>query len=103
MLDRARIRLTCATGRLKLRARGQRQKGSRCCPPEFRCASRLERLHVFGLPTLGAPFYFKADPLTFLQRAKAIGSDRREMHKDILAILARNEAKTFGIVKPLHS
>jgi hypothetical protein len=25
------------------------------------------------------------------------------MHEHVIAVLARNKAKTFGIVKPLHS
>jgi hypothetical protein len=63
----------------------------------------LKRLYVFGLPTLGAALYFEADLLPFLQRAEAAGLNRREMHEDIVAVLARDKAKAFCIVKPLYS
>ena len=63
---------------------------------------QLQNLNVLRLPTLGATFHVEADGLAFLQRPEAARLDRREMHENVFAVLTRDEAKSFGIVKPLY-
>src|ERR1043166_8135794 len=62
----------------------------------------LERLYVLSLQALGSLFHLELHRLTFLQAAEAVRLDRREMHENIFAALARDESKTLGVVKPLH-
>ncbi|HTZ90618.1 MAG TPA: hypothetical protein VMA71_09760 [Alloacidobacterium sp.] len=62
----------------------------------------LDGLNVLGLEALGAAHDIKLYFLAFLQAAEAIRIDRGKVNEDILVvILARNKAKTLGVVKPL--
>jgi hypothetical protein len=45
---------------------------------------------------------FEFDWVSFLQRAIAIASDRGIMYENVWAIIAPDEAVSFGIVKPFH-
>src|SRR5579872_369863 len=63
---------------------------------------RLERLHVFSLPTLGTLRYVELHRLAFLQAFETARLDRREVYKNILAILAADETIAFGVVEPLY-
>jgi len=62
----------------------------------------LEHLYVFGLPALLALGDLELHRLSLLQGAEAAGLNGGEMHKDILAVLAADETKPLGVVKPLH-
>jgi hypothetical protein len=67
---------------------------------------RLSRLldygDFFGLQALGTLRHQEFDVRAFIEAAIAARLDRRVMHKDILAALALDEAKTFGRIEPLH-
>ena len=64
--------------------------------------SGLQRLHVFSLPALGTLGDVELDRLTLLQAPEAARLDGREMHKNVFAILAADEAVAFGVVEPLY-
>jgi hypothetical protein len=53
------------------------------------------------LPALRAFGHVKIHRLPFLQALEAAGLDRREMHKDILTVLAADETLALGVVEPL--
>jgi hypothetical protein len=64
----------------------------------------LLRLDIRCLLALRACRHIKADFLTFLQTLKAVALDRGKVREQIFAATVRsNKAKTFGVVKPLHS
>ena len=63
---------------------------------------RLERLNVFSLPALGALGHVELYRLTFLQALETTRLDRREVHKNIFAILAADETIALGVVEPLY-
>ena len=65
-------------------------------------AFELQNLNVLCLPAFGALRHRKLHGLTFLQAAESFGLDRAEMNENIFAILPRDEAKTFCVVKPLN-
>ena len=62
----------------------------------------LDALDVLCLPPLGAFHHVKLDLLSFLEAAESARLDRREMHEDILAVLAADETVAFCVIKPLH-
>ena len=62
----------------------------------------LERLYVGSLPALGPLHYVELHGLTLLQTLETAGADRRVMHENIFAVLARNEAETLRVIEPLH-
>jgi len=64
--------------------------------------SFLENLNVLGLKAFGAAGHIECDGLTFLKAPEPIRLDGGEMHEDILAVLAADEAKPLRIVKPLY-
>ena len=64
--------------------------------------SRLENLNVFGLKALGALGHGEFNGLAFLEAPESTGRDRREMHENILAVLAADKAESLRIVKPLY-
>jgi len=63
---------------------------------------RLERLNVGCLPTLRPLNYSELHSLTLLKALEATRVDCRVMGEHIFAILTADEAKSLGIVKPLH-
>jgi len=66
------------------------------------CEAVLDALDVLCLPALGTFDYVKLHLLTFLKAAESTGLNRREMHEDILTVLAADETIALGVVKPLH-
>lgn len=61
-------------------------------------------LDVAGLLALGASRNVEIDALAFGQALEARGLNRGKVGEEIIAaFVGRNEAKTFGIVKPLYS
>ena len=62
----------------------------------------LERLNILSLPSFGTLGHIELDSLAFLKALETAGLDRREMHKNIFAILTADKAVTLGIIKPLH-
>jgi len=66
---------------------------------QVQCLLAGDNLH--GLRALGAVSERKLDLLAFLERTITLTRETSEMHKDIGAILARDEAKALGRVKPL--
>src|SRR5438270_4123687 len=64
--------------------------------------SRLERLNVRRLPTLGSLHHVELHCLAFLQALEAGRVDRRVVHEHVLTVLTANETKPLGIVEPLH-
>src|SRR5574340_153853 len=70
----------------------------------IRSESLRHDLDVGCLLALGASRHFEADFLVFLQGFEAAGIDCGKMCKEIFAaVIRRDEAKTFCIVKPLYS
>ena len=63
---------------------------------------RLDSLNVLSLPALRAFGHLELHSLPFLQAAKPASLNSGEMHEDVLAILAADEAVAFGVVKPLY-
>jgi hypothetical protein len=66
---------------------------------EFAC---LERLHVLSLPALRTLGHVELHRLALLQALEAARLDRREVHKNIFAILAADKAVALGVIKPLY-
>jgi hypothetical protein len=62
----------------------------------------LDSLNVLSLPALGALGDVELHGLAFLQAAEAARLNRGEMHEDVFAILAADEAVALGVVKPLY-
>jgi hypothetical protein len=62
----------------------------------------LECLDVFRLPALGALGHVELDGLTFLQAFETARLDRREVHKNVFAILAADKPVSFSVVEPLY-
>ena len=79
-----------------------KEKGDLPAAFETNCKWSLDSLNVLGLPPLGAFDYVELDLLTFLQAAKSIGLNGREVHEHVLAVLAADETITLGVVKPLY-
>src|SRR5215472_17073571 len=77
------------------------KRGGRHSPPSLRMP-QLQNLNVLSLPALGATLHVEADSLAFLQSAEAARLNRREVHENVFAVLTGDEAKPFGIVKPLY-
>jgi hypothetical protein len=62
----------------------------------------LDSLDVLGLEALGAAHDVELNALTFLEAAEAVRADRGEVNENVFVVaLARNEAKTLCVVKPL--
>jgi len=78
------------------------EKGSRSCPFSQNDALRLQKLNVFCLESLGSADDAELYRLTFLKAAEALRLDGRKMHKHVLTALTSDEAKTLGVVEPLH-
>ena len=73
--------------------------------PPFRanlCESGLERLHILGLPALGAFDHIELYLLTFLQAAESVRLNGREVYEYILAVLAADKSIAFGVIEPLY-
>lgn len=68
----------------------------------WRSLEALQRLDVGCLPAFRALYNVELYSLSFLQALETVRTDRRVMHEDILAILARDEAVALGVVKPLY-
>src|SRR5580658_5147937 len=68
----------------------------------FTRSACLQRLNVFSLPALGALGHVKLHRLTLLQALEAARLDRREVHKNVFAILTADKAIALGVVKPLY-
>ena len=64
---------------------------------------RLLLCDIRRLEALGSLGDVKFDEITFGQRLKAFGLNRREMDKNIFAIVLLDKAKPLGVVKPLNS
>ena len=65
---------------------------------------RSGSLNVACLLALRAGRDIEIDALTFGQGLETVGLNRRKMSEEIFTtIIRRNEAKTLGIVKPLHA
>src|SRR5215469_7866050 len=64
--------------------------------------ARLKWPHVFSLPALWALRHVELHGLALLQALEASRLDCREMHKNVFATLATNEAVALGVVEPLH-
>ena len=62
----------------------------------------LQRLDVFSLPAFGPLGDVKLHRLALLQALEAARLDRREVHKNIFAILTADEAVAFGVIEPLY-
>ena len=62
----------------------------------------LQRLDVFSLPTLRSLGYFELHCLALLQAFETARLDRREVHKNIFAILAADKTVAFGVIEPLY-
>ena len=63
---------------------------------------QLESLDVFCLPALGPLGHVELHCLSLLQALETARLDRREMHKNVFAILTADEAVAFGVVEPLY-
>src|SRR5437764_9922851 len=64
--------------------------------------SGLQRLHILGLPALGALDHIELHLLTFLQAAESIRLNGREVYKHVLAVLTADKSIALGVVKPLY-
>jgi len=62
----------------------------------------LSWLYVLRLPALRAFDHIELYLLAFLQAAESAGLNGREMHENILPVLAANKTIALGIVKPLY-
>jgi hypothetical protein len=62
----------------------------------------LQNLYVLCLPAFGATLDIELHGLTFLEAAETVRLNCRMMDEYVLAILTADEAKTLGVVKPLH-
>ena len=54
----------------------------------------------FGLRSFGSIDNRKTDALTFCQRFETLALDRAEVDEYVRTVLARDEAKALGVVKP---
>ena len=63
----------------------------------------LQNLDVLRLPALRAFLYIELNRLSFLKAAESLRLDGGVMYEYILAVLAADETKAFGVVKPLYS
>jgi hypothetical protein len=63
----------------------------------------LELYHVLGLGAFGALDHLKLHFLVFGQGTEAFALYGAVMHEDIGAVIPRDEAIAFGIVKPFYS
>ena len=61
-----------------------------------------DRLDVLSLPALGPFGHVELHRLALLQALEAAALDRREVHKNIFAILTADEAVAFGVIEPLY-
>ena len=79
-------------------------KGGLAAAPRFNFSVRkwLDRLHILGLPALGAFDHIELNLLTLLQAAESTRLDGGEVHKHVLTILAADETITLGVVEPLY-
>jgi hypothetical protein len=57
---------------------------------------------VCGLKALGALDQIELDRVTLGEASEPLRLDRREMNENVLTTILRDEAKAFGVVKPLH-
>lgn len=57
--------------------------------------------HIFGLQAFFPGDHVVLDALAFNQDAVAFATDGAEMNKDVVSVIAGNEAKPFGGVEPL--
>jgi hypothetical protein len=89
----------CQPGRNESRRKAKRRSPG--TSPFSRFAT-LERPHVFRLPAFGALGHVEFDRLALLKALETACLDRREVHKNIFAVLTANEAVAFGVVEPLH-
>jgi len=78
-------------------------KGGLGWPPYLRrLVSGLYRLHILGLPPLGALYHIELYLLAFLQTAESARLNRGEVNKHVLAALTADKTIALGIVKPLY-
>jgi len=80
----------------------QKQRAALAAALVSKIVSGLRRLHIFGLPPLGALYHIELHLLAFLQTAEAARLNRREVYEHILAALATDKPIALGIVKPLY-
>src|SRR5437763_11444467 len=62
----------------------------------------LDRLDVRGLRALRALHNLERHALAFGQRLVAVHPDRREVHEDVIAALALDEAEALLVREPLN-
>src|SRR5580658_1418757 len=84
-------------------APGRRRARGEPLPRPIRQCLGLCETYVLGLQTLGALLNHERDASAFVERAIAASFNCREMDENIFAVLALNEAESFGGVKPLYS
>jgi hypothetical protein len=78
----------------------QTKRAADCRPRQQLCC--LQWLNVFSLQAFLAFNHVKLHLLAFGQAAEAVGLDGSVMDEYIFAALAGDEAKAFGVVKPLY-
>ena len=62
----------------------------------------LQNLYVFCLEAFGPLNDVELDCLAFLKAPETIRLNCRKVHEDVFAVLAADESKSLGVVKPLH-
>jgi len=67
-----------------------------------RSCHNLDRPHVFRLPALRAFSDAELNRLALLQALESARLNCREVHENVFAILAADEAITLSVIKPLH-
>src|SRR5260370_41041502 len=74
------------------------------CDPVLNPAAplRLERADVLSFVALLATANFELDALTLLEGLEACPLNGGEVHKDVIALLAGDEAVTLLLVEKLH-
>jgi hypothetical protein len=72
-------------------------------PIEGALPSYLEFDDINRFGTFRALFSIKADLVTFGKGLKSRALNGRMVYKNISCVLRSNEAKSFGVVEPLHS
>ena len=78
-------------------------KGVYPTSPENRIPAKvLQGLNVRRLPALWPLHHIELNGLSLLQALKPVRVDRGIMHEHVFAVLPADEAKTLGVVEPLH-
>lgn len=80
---------------------GQKVAAAATCGRDSRARGGLECDHLVSLRALGALGFDEFDTLAVVQRAVTFTDNRAEVHEQVLAILALDEAVAFAVVEPL--